>query len=132
MRVVLADTGPLYALVDADDQYHVRAQREAAHLEGAGYRVAVSYPTLTESYTLVLHRLGTRAALRWLDEVSAGADLFNALPRDYDEVIARAQRFDDQILTLTDLILGVLSERLNAPVWTFDADFDVMGVSVWR
>ncbi len=130
MRVVLADTGPLYALVDVDDQYHARARREAARLEGAGYHVAVAYPTLTESYTLVLHRLGTRTALRWLAEVSAGVDLFNALPQDYDEAIARAQRFDDQVLTLTDLILGVLSERLSAPVWTFDADFDVMGISV--
>jgi hypothetical protein len=31
-RVVLADTGPLYAAVDPDDQYHGRAQRELKRL----------------------------------------------------------------------------------------------------
>jgi hypothetical protein len=65
-RVVLADTGPLYAAVDPDDQYHGRAQRELKRLSRDRRAVVVVYPILLESYTLVLYRLGKQAALTWL------------------------------------------------------------------
>ncbi len=38
-RSVLADTGPLYAAVDADDQYHERAQGQLQALENEGLSV---------------------------------------------------------------------------------------------
>lgn len=33
MRAVIADTGPMYAAVDVDDQYHERAQAELQLIE---------------------------------------------------------------------------------------------------
>jgi predicted nucleic acid-binding protein len=50
MRAVLADTGPLYAAVDPDDQYHERAQKQLQVLEDEGLSILLAYPTLLEAY----------------------------------------------------------------------------------
>ncbi|MDA2937241.1 hypothetical protein MYX75_03130 [Acidobacteria bacterium AH-259-A15] len=65
MTAILADTGPLYALVDPDDQYHSQAQAEAQRISDEDLTVGVSYPILLEAYTLVLQRLGIRVARVW-------------------------------------------------------------------
>lgn len=57
-RTVIADTGPLYAATDRDDQHHLRAQRELERLTREKHELVIAYPTLLEGYTLVLYRLG--------------------------------------------------------------------------
>lgn len=46
MRVVLADTGPLYVALDPDDDNHGRAREDIERLNSEGLRVTVAYPTL--------------------------------------------------------------------------------------
>jgi predicted nucleic acid-binding protein len=82
-RAVLADTGPLYAAADPDDALHRRAQRELKRLGDERRSVAVPYPTLLETYTLVPYRLGRRAASNWLEDILAGVALVNPEPEDY-------------------------------------------------
>ncbi len=81
-RGVIADTGPLYAAADRDDQYHLRAQREVERLTREQRELIVSYPTLLEAYTLVLYRLGKQPARTWLKEVLTGSALLNPTPED--------------------------------------------------
>jgi predicted nucleic acid-binding protein len=76
-RAVLAETGPLYAAVDPDDQYHELAQSQLQALADEGLSVVLVCPTLLEAYTLVLYRLGHRSALGWLEDVRAGTALLN-------------------------------------------------------
>jgi predicted nucleic acid-binding protein len=33
---------------------------------------------------------------------------------------------------LVDAVIAEVADRLDAPVWTFDHHFDVMGANVWR
>lgn len=131
-RAVLADASVLYALVDPSDQNNQLAQSESRLLMRESYRVMVAYPTLLEAYALILHRLKTRVALRWLTEVRTGTDLLSVLDSDYQDAMQLAKRYDDQIITLHDLTLSVLSNKLSLPIWTFDADFDILGATVWR
>ena len=56
IRSVLADTEPLYAAVDPDDQYHKRAQEQINDLADGGMSVVIVYPILLESYSLILYR----------------------------------------------------------------------------
>lgn len=44
-----ADTGPLYAAIDPDDQYHERAQEQLNHLSNAGITGVLIYPILSEA-----------------------------------------------------------------------------------
>jgi predicted nucleic acid-binding protein len=131
-RAVLADTGPIYAAVDPDDQYHSRAQQELDELRSQQLTVMLAYPTLSEAYTLVLYRLGRPVAKGWLGEIFSSAVLINPAPEDYRMAIPRLDAYPDQSITLFDATLAILSKRLGIPVWTFDHHFDVMGSTVWR
>jgi len=131
-RSILADTGPLYAAADPDDQYHERAQRELKRLNRDKRSVIIAYPTLLESYTLVLYRLGKQVASMWLTETMAGASFVNPAAEDYRAATAKVLSFQDQSITLFDATVAVLAQRSELQVWTYDHHFDVMRVPVWR
>jgi predicted nucleic acid-binding protein len=130
-RLVLADTGPLYALADPSDQYHLRAQTQQDRISATKRLVAVAYPTLTESYTLVLRRLGKVYAHQWLQQVMDGTMLINPEPGDYVRAATLVLNFKDQSITLFDAVVATMSERLEVEVWTYDRDFDMLDVKRW-
>ena len=126
IRGVLADTGPLYALADSSDQYHERARQELGRLDNEGSQVLVPYSVLCEAYTLVMRRLGTAYAGKWLDELMAGAVLINPEPGDYSEAANQLARFPDHAITLVDAVTAVLAARIEAPIWAFDRHFETL------
>lgn len=130
-RPILADTGPLYALADSSDQYHSQAREQSLRLQAEGLYVAVTYPTISEAYTLVLRRLGRTYAQRWLRELCDGIMLINPEPRDYQAAVTRLMGHRDQAITLFDAVAAVICSKLKMRVWTYDHHFDVMGVSRW-
>lgn len=129
---VLVDTGPLYAAVDPDDQYHVRAQRELQTLVAESHTVLLPYPILLEAYTLVLYRLGKRVAATWVEQITTSTIRINPTVEDYRAALGKISNYEDQAITLFDGVVAVLAERLECPVWTFDFHFDVMRIPVWR
>lgn len=92
----------------------------------------VAYPTLCESYSLILYRLGIAAAHGWLEELRGNASLMNPTPDDYERASERLLGYRDQGFSMFDSITACLSERLELPVWTYDHHFGVMRVEVWR
>ena len=131
-RAVLADTGPLYAATDTDDQYHARAHQDLERLRREHLLLVVPYPTLLESYSLALHHLGLRAAHTWLEEILSGTALVNPTQEDYRSAALLVRAYPDQPLTMFDTVLAILSQRLGSPVWTYDHHFDVMRADIWR
>jgi predicted nucleic acid-binding protein len=132
LRPILVDTGPLFALVDPDDQDHQRANEDLAKLNDDGYGLAVTYPTLLEAYTLTLHRIGIRTAHRWVLEIWESLELIEPRPDQYAAAVAMATHYKDQDITLFDSLAAVVAKDLRWPVWTYDHHFDVMGSAVWR
>ncbi len=132
MNGVLADTGPLYALLDQDDRLASRAASELAALEASHTTILVATSTLLEAYTLVLRRLGTVVAQRWLVEVRRGAGIVHPLHVDIEDAIRRVRRLPDQKVTLFDATLAAVSARLAVPIWGFDHHFDLLQAAVWR
>jgi predicted nucleic acid-binding protein len=132
VSAVLADTGPLYALVDVDDRYHEEASQQLARLTALHFAVIVLQPIVLESYTLILRKLGRATARLWLHELSRGVDLLNPTADDYQEARNRVASYPDQEITLFDSLLATLAQRLEVPVWTYDFHFDVMRVESWR
>jgi len=131
-RGVLADTGPLYAIVDPDDRHHARATGETGRLTEEGIGVIVPYPIVLEAYTLVLGRLGISVAQRWLREVLDGCGTVVPQSRHYEAVADRLARFADQEISYFDALVAEIATVVDLPVWTYDSDFDVLGVEVWR
>src|SRR5436305_1135160 len=106
-RIVLADTGPLYALADPSDQFHTRAHTELAKITKRDLEVAIAYPTLCEAYTLILRRLGSDYARTWLTEITGGALLLNPEPGDYTLAVTQLDRFSDHAITLVDAVTAL-------------------------
>ena len=129
---MLADTGPLYAAVDLNDQYHRRAQPELTELAEARLDIIIAYPTLFETYTLVLYRLGIRTSLSWLREIQTGSTLVAPTVEDYHAAGQKLLKVPDQSITLFDALVSVLAARAKIPVWTYDHHFEVMRSRVWR
>jgi predicted nucleic acid-binding protein len=128
---VIADTGPLYAAVDPHDGYHRRALEQLQKLAREKREIIVPFPILLEAYSLVLPRLGGKAADKWLTE-TANAVLLNPTPEDYRQAFSRVRSLSDQSISLFDATLAALATRLNVEIWTYDHHFDVMRVPVWR
>jgi predicted nucleic acid-binding protein len=132
MRAVVADTGPLYALIDRHDQYHERAQREYRRLKRRRMQLVVIHPVILETYKLLSRHIGLSVAHTWLEELTRLAVLVNPSLDDYDEAVALVRRYGDQTLSLEDTLIAVIGKRLILPIWTFDHHFDILGVDVWR
>ncbi|MBA2346344.1 MAG: PIN domain-containing protein [Rubrobacter sp.] len=131
-NVVLADTGPLYAASDPDDSRHGRSLEEQERLEAEGLEMVVSYATLQESYNLILRKLGLSQTRAFLEDLARTAIFVTPTEDDYRGAIRRVLRYSDQDISLADALLAEVSHRLEAPVWTYDHHFDVMGARVWR
>ena len=129
---ILIDTGPLYALADQSDNYHKQARKEFSTLEKKKYQITLVYPTMMEAYTLIMRHLGVKYAHRWLDSFIRGSALLNPTPTDYQHAAQQVSKYLDQEISLFDAVLATISSRLQVPVWTYDSDFDVMGIRVWR
>ena len=113
MRTVIADTGPLYAAIDPDDQYHQQAQADLNQLQQENLGVIVTYPTLLETYTLVLYRLGNETARVFLQQIFAGVELINPTVDDYLAATELVKNFPDQRITLFDGLTAIISNRLS-------------------
>ncbi|MGA7907601.1 MAG: PIN domain-containing protein [Candidatus Sulfotelmatobacter sp.] len=130
-HAVLADSGPLFAIADEGDAHHDRALRDLSKLSRERREVLVAYPILLETYSLVLFRLGRRVALQWLSQIVSAA-FVNPIPEDHRQAVVRVQVLSDQSITLVDATVAAIASRLALQVWTYDHDFDVMRVPVWR
>jgi uncharacterized protein len=132
LRGVVTDTGPLYAAYDPSDRYHRQATGEVQRLGNENLIAIVPYPVFLETHSLILKRLGIQIGLRFIQEISSGAELIHPTSADYELAVQILQRLPDQAITLFDATSAALSQRLNLSVWTYDFHFDVMGVDVWR
>jgi uncharacterized protein len=53
-------------------------------------------------------------------------------PAYYQEACVTILPYRDQDISLFDAVIAKMSERLEAPVWTYDYHFDTMRADVWR
>ena len=130
--MILADTGPLYALAMKRDALHERARNELAQLKTQKNKLLISSSTILETQSLLLRREQSLFVNRYMEVLCKGSDLINPSTDDYLAALALLRRFSDQKISLFDASLAVLSQVLKLEVWTFDKDFDVLGVKVWR
>ncbi|MBC5796359.1 MAG: PIN domain-containing protein [Sphaerospermopsis sp.] len=132
MRAIIADTGPLYAAIDIDDQYHQRSKTQIQRINAENLTILVPFPVYLETYNLLLYRLGTEQAIKFARDCIESVYFINPSQEQYIAAAEKTAFFPDQKITLCDAITAILSEEMKLQIWTYDYHFDVMKVQVWR
>jgi predicted nucleic acid-binding protein len=107
--LAIVDAGPLYAVVDADDQDHARCR---AVLERADLELVVPALVIAEAAYLIGRRLGPSIEAAF---VRGLADLEVEAPRadDWPVIADLVDRFADFPLGTTDGSVAALADRLD-------------------
>ena len=77
-------------------------------------------------------KLGPAQAGSFLRHLVRTAILLTPTEEDYRGAIRRVARYPDQDISLVDALGAEGGDRLEAPAWTYDHHFNVMGARVWR
>jgi predicted nucleic acid-binding protein len=112
LSIAIVDTGPLYAVVDADDVDHARCR---AVLERSDLQLVVPSLVVAEACYLVGTRLGARAEaalLRGLNEL----EIECPAPGDWQRIAELVERHADFPLGATDASVVALAERLDTAI----------------
>lgn len=122
MNRVLADTGPLVALLDADDDDHARCVEATRQLHG---ELVTTWPVITEAFYLLTS--DRRAQDRLLGKVESGDLVLEMLgSEDIPGIRALLEKYADLPTDLADATLVYLAERdALDTVFTLDRDFRV-------
>ena len=131
MARILADTSANYALLDRSDRNHARAVSLARLMRRRRLTPLLTNFIVGETHGLVLSRLGSGLARRWL--------FGNVWPIERitadDEVRARdiLRRYDDKSFSYVDATSFSLMERLGIrQAFSFDPHFEQYGLELFR
>jgi predicted nucleic acid-binding protein len=106
---MLVDTGPLVALLSADDQHHAACVAAAKQLAGPFYSI---WPVVTEAVYLLRSRPNSVALL--LAQIEAGKlFLADLTATDVTGIQSIFSRYADQGFDLADVALMHVAERDN-------------------
>jgi len=119
---VIVDTGPIVALLDADDQQHAWVKAQFARLRPP---LLTCEAVLTESCFLIARGGGDASAVIQLAErgVLSVAQLFDA---DAASIARLMRRYENVPMSLADACLVRLIEHTSqATLFTLDSDFEI-------
>lgn len=110
--MIVADTGAIIALVDADDRHH--AQLRALYERDPAAWV-LPWAILPEVDYLLSHRVGEPAARAFRADVATGAFVVEwGTAQDLHRAAALSRRYDGLALGLVDAVVAATAERLKA------------------
>ena len=110
--MIIADTGFFLALASEDDAHHAAA-RDAAELLTTP--LITTWPVVTETSHLLLHRVGHRALLAFIESAKAGAfQIFELRGEHWPRIVKLMRQYADLPMDLADASLVVLAEGEEA------------------
>ena len=127
----MADSDPLYALIDRGDEHYQRAKAEFEVLTNNGLSLTLIVPVVQETHRLLLQRFGLHIASPWLEEIHATTVIIATNLDDYWQACSKLAQYRDQRISIGDGLLSVVSQRLQSPVWTYDHHFNTLGATRW-
>ncbi len=120
MRSILIDAGPLIALFDKSDKYHLKAIHFIKEYRG---QLWTTWPVVTEAcHMLDFSVLAQTNLLKWMNR--GGLHLFDPNKEYLPRIIDLTVKFDDVPMDLADASLMVASEAMNIrQMASIDGDF---------
>lgn len=120
MKKCLIDAGPLIALFDKDDKFHISVKEFIKRYEG---RLYSSWPVITE----VLHMLDFNVSVQidFLKWISRGAlDVKQISIENISRIIDLSEKYSDVPMDFADASLIIISELENInEIISIDSDF---------
>lgn len=109
--MILADTGFWVALANRKDRYHARAEAWLSRLDEP---LVSTWPIMTETCHLLLHRVGEESQRRYLRAYDEGAfSVFELRKVHVARMITLMERYANLPMDLADASLVVLAEDLG-------------------
>jgi uncharacterized protein len=110
--VIVADTGAIVALVDADDRHHLPLRRL---FEADPTAWVLPWAILPEVDYLLLKHLGARVQLAFVRDLAGGQwGVEWGHPADLDRALALCEGYAALELGLVDAVVMAIAERLRA------------------
>ncbi|KLL12751.1 type II toxin-antitoxin system VapC family toxin [Protofrankia coriariae] len=109
--MIIWDTGPLVAAIDADDKDHARC---VALMRRTPRPLLVPYPVLTEVCYLLEREKGTHAEAAFLRSIGTGQITLIPLAKtDIDRIVELIEKYADFPLGSVDAAVIAIAERLG-------------------
>lgn len=108
---IIVDTGPIYALADADDQYH-RATKK--YIAATTELLIVPSPVVPEACYLLREHLGVEAELQFLRALAnQELTLEHFTAKDLARAIRILEQYREAAFGIVDATVMAMAERLN-------------------
>ncbi len=126
---VFADTSALYALLDADDENHVRsAETWRRQITGSDENMVTTNYVLVETFALVQSRLGLEAVREFQESIVPVLSVEFVTPETHRLGIAALLAASRRGLSLVDCVsFEVMRDLGIKSVFTFDSHFRQYG-----
>ncbi|MGL5816061.1 MAG: type II toxin-antitoxin system VapC family toxin [Phycicoccus sp.] len=122
--MTLTDAGPLVALIDADEEDHLRCRAALAHLR---LPLVTTWPAFTEAMYLLMRAGGAlgRQAL-WTLVLSGRLEIAPLSLATVERCAALMDKYADRPMDLADAsLVSLAEERDEQRIFTLDGDFTV-------
>ena len=126
MPPILVDTGPLYAMADRDDGWHLRIVR---FLERSRDELIVPVTVLPEAAYLLAAHLGPEAERKLVQSIVSGEMAVEGLTlQDLGRTLELLRRYEAARIGFVDATVVAIAERLKIPrILTIDRrDFSLV------
>lgn len=122
MKRILIDSGPLIALFDRSDKYHLAS---VAFIKNNESELITTISSITE--TLHLLDFSRKAQIDFLAWIDAGAvTIENITANDFSRIKELTVKYSDLPMDFADACLVLLGEKLNiTSIATIDRDFNI-------
>jgi predicted nucleic acid-binding protein len=122
VKNILVDAGPLIALFDKDDKYHIPVIKFLKQFKGS---LVTTWPVITEVTHLLSFNINVQIDfLEWLKREAIS--IINLENNHLDRIIELSKKYSDVPMDLADSSLIVIAELTNIhDIITIDSDYYV-------
>ena len=121
-NTLLIDSGPLIALFDRSDKYHIKTKEFLKNFKG---KLLTSWAVITEVSHILDFNLNVQIDfLKWVE--IGGVKLYNIEQNDLEDIITLMQNYTNVPMDLADATLMYIAHKENIKkIASIDSDFDI-------
>ena len=122
LNMILIDAGPLIALFDRSDHYHIKIK---TFLQQGQYKLITTTAVMTEVLHMIDFNVNVQIDfLQWVAQ--EGVLLHEVSQRDISRIIELTRKYSDRPMDFADATLVIAAEKTGIrKIISIDADFDI-------